>query len=139
MAIRKLTTTQQQEIVNAFKYSNVDKNDLALEYEVSVTTIHNVLADHGVIVAKARKTPNQDALLQYLAMHNVTSVEQLKGIVKDGKKHSAKRIFDTLPVTERIDWFTQSFVTAPTSLELKDFNDATPQSPNPAPQIRPVQ
>ncbi|HCW6388644.1 hypothetical protein K5F27_17075 [Acinetobacter baumannii] len=145
MSFRSLTQQQQAELVASFKYSQTHPNDLAKYYGVSITTVKNVLADHGLVTINSRKTPEQNAMLELLQALNIQSVHQLKQ--KLNAASNLQEQFNRLPVPQRVAIFTQSFVAAKGQPpELTDFkNTNSKDAPDvkqcnaPSPQLQSVQ
>ncbi|MFH4325257.1 hypothetical protein WAJ71_22190, partial [Acinetobacter baumannii] len=79
-------------------------------YGVSITTVKNVLADHGLVTINSRKTPEQNAMLELLQSLNIQSVHQLKQ--KLNAASNLQEQFNRLSVPQRVAIFTQSFVAA---------------------------
>ncbi|HCJ6328397.1 hypothetical protein ABTD98_13940 [Acinetobacter baumannii] len=145
MSFRSLTQQQQAELVASFKYSQTHPNDLAKYYGVSITTVKNVLADHGLVTINSRKTPEQNAMLELLQALNIQSVHQLKQ--KLNAASNLQEQFNRLSVPQRVAIFTQSFVAAKGQPpELTDFkNTNSKDAPDvkqcnaPSPQLQSVQ
>ncbi|WP_038345653.1 hypothetical protein [Acinetobacter sp. A47] len=130
MTFRKLSFAQRQEIIAAFKHGNTHPNDLASYYNVSVTTVKNVLADVGLVKISSRKTPDQDAMLEQLKTLGITNVQQLRKQLMSTQSY--QELFNQLTIEQRVACFTQSFtgMKSPPP-ELTDFTTTNSQdSPN---------
>lgn len=82
MAIKCLTHEQQLEIIEQFK-EEISFSEIALNFNVGVTTIRRVLAEHDVIPPLAfHKTEDEVQMLQVLSFHGITNAEQLREKLK---------------------------------------------------------
>lgn len=147
MAIRKLNPKQQTEIIHAYKSGNFEQDELANMYGVSRTTIRNVLVDNGLLAAVARKTPEQLAMLEHLKMLGIGDVEKLRSVLRDITRSSAQRFYESLPLSERTAWFTQSVTKLDTNntkhsdmLFTTEFLEAPNESnsANPTTKVQPI-
>ena len=82
MAIKCLTREQQLEIIAQFK-EEISLSEIALSFNVGVTTIRRVLAEHVVIPSLAfHKTEDEVQMLNVLSFYDITNAEQLREKLK---------------------------------------------------------
>lgn len=95
-----------KEITASFQYGTMTVEDLAQHYGVSVSKIRSILAEAGLVINRSHKTQKEKAILEFLKIHNIESVDQLRTRLLT--KTTAKAMYSDLSIEERVAWLNDS-------------------------------
>lgn len=95
-----------RDIENAYKLKTLTVEELATYYGVSKSKIRTILAEAGLVQQASYKTKKEAQLLEYLKLHSIDSVDQLRAKLLTST--SVKNAYNKLPLTERVKWLNDS-------------------------------
>lgn len=79
-----LTPVEVKLIVSEWKLPKEDRmtqEDLALRFNVAPVTIRRALADNGLVKLKGYKTPEQEAIIDFLETQGLNTLKKLQNFV----------------------------------------------------------
>lgn len=95
-----------KEITSSYEVGTMSVEDLAIHYGVSTTSIRKILAEAGLVKMRTLKTKEQQAMLDYLHLHGITSLDKLKTRLLTIS--SAKTFYSQQSIETRVSWLHQS-------------------------------
>ena len=79
-----LNSTQKQVIADKYKNKEATQEELAIEFEVSATTIRRTLYEFGLCTFNSEVTAKERSLLETIKQFNIKTVDQLRSVLAKG-------------------------------------------------------
>ncbi|EPJ6996786.1 DeoR family transcriptional regulator [Acinetobacter baumannii] len=95
-----------QEITASYRLGTMTVGDLASHYGVSISSIRKILAEAGLATNRNLKTKEEHAMLEFLELHRITSIDQLRDRLLTAT--TAKAFFMEQSITTRVQWLQES-------------------------------
>lgn len=81
-----LNPIQKQVIADKYKNKEATQEELAIEFEVSATTIRRTLYEFGLCKFNSEVTTKERSLLETIKQFNIKTVDQLRSVLAKGVK-----------------------------------------------------
>lgn len=95
-----------KEITASFQVGTMTIEDLAQHYGASTTKIRSILAEAGLVKYRSHKTEKEKAILEFLKIHGIETVEKLRTRLLT--LETAEAMYSSLPIETRIQWLSRS-------------------------------
>ena len=79
-----LNPTQKQVIADKYKNKEATQEELAIEFEVSATTIRRTLYEFGLCQFNSEVTHKERSLLEVIKQYGISTTEQLRSVLAKG-------------------------------------------------------
>lgn len=79
-----LNPIQKQVIADKYKNKEATQEELAIEFEVSATTIRRTLYEFGLCTFNSEVTAKERSLLETIKQFNIKTVDQLRSVLAKG-------------------------------------------------------
>ena len=79
-----LNPTQKQIIADKYKNKEATQEELAIEFEVSATTIRRTLYEFDLCTFNSEVTTKERSLLETIKQFNIKTVDQLRSVLAKG-------------------------------------------------------
>lgn len=79
-----LNPIQKQVIADKYKNKEATQEELAIEFEVSATTIRRTLYEFGLCKFDSEVTTKERSLLEVIKQYGISTAEQLRSVLAKG-------------------------------------------------------